>query len=358
MLMEELCNYEAEQEEVTGERKTKIILTGDRPTGQLHLGHYFGTLKNRINLQNSYDCLFIIADLQVLTDHPENHVNIEKNVFEVMCDYLGVGLNPSNTFFVQSQVPELTELSMYFSFLVSISSLKQNPTIKEEAKKYAVKNMSLGFLGYPVSQAADILAFKADLVPVGKDQVPHIQQAREIAKSFNRVFGRRVFNLPEALVGECPVLVGTDGENKMSKSLDNFIAFAHSPEETERRILNMVTDRTRIRASDPGHPDECSAFAYWKLFAFSDDLSNIRQDCEMSKYGCRECKKHLALKINQYLKEIRELRECYVSQPDVVWDILSRGTERARTIASQTLEEAREAIKITFPKIKENRYKQ
>ena len=194
-------------------QRKKRILTGDRPTGQLHLGHYVGTLKNRVRLQDEYDCFFIIADLQVLTDHLENHSSIESNVFEVMCDYLGVGLKPENTFFVQSQVPELAELTMYFSFLVTLPRLQRNPTVKDEAKTYGVTNISYGFLGYPISQAADILAFKADLIPVGQDQLPHIEQTREIVRSFNRVFGKEVFAFPEPLVGEIPVLVGTDGTN-------------------------------------------------------------------------------------------------------------------------------------------------
>jgi len=332
-------------------QRKKRILTGDRPTGQLHLGHYVGTLKNRVRLQDEYDCFFIIADLQVLTDHLENHSSIESNVFEVMCDYLGVGLKPENTFFVQSQVPELAELTMYFSFLVTLPRLQRNPTVKDEAKTYGVTNISYGFLGYPISQAADILAFKADLIPVGQDQLPHIEQTREIVRSFNRVFGKEVFALPEPLVGEIPVLVGTDGTNKMSKSLDNFVAFAHSPEETERRILNMVTDRKRAYRKDLGHPDECFAFKYWSVFAPTDTLL-VRQECETAARGCKECKAQLAKKLNEHLVEIRERRQCYVSQPDLVWDILAAGTKRARAVAAETLEEVREAMKISFPRLR------
>jgi len=338
------------KEEKTAKSK-KRILTGDRPTGQLHLGHYVGTLKSRVKLQEKYDCFFIIADLQVLTDHLESYANVENNVFEVMCDYLGVGLHPNNTFFIQSQIPELAELSMYFSFLVNVSHLQQNPTIKDEARTYGVKNMSYGFLGYPISQAADILAFKADLVPVGQDQLPHIQQTREITRSFNRVFGRRVFNLPEAILGECPVLIGTDGKNKMSKSLDNFIAFAHSSEETERRILNMFTDPKRVYYKDAGHPDECLAFKYYCLFT-SVNASVVQQECETSSRGCKECKKQLAQQINEDLVEIRERRQYYISQPELVWDILAKGTIRARKIVADTLEEVRNAMRLSFPQIK------
>jgi len=329
----------------------KRILTGDRPTGQLHLGHYVGTLKNRVRLQDEYDCFFIIADLQVLTDHLKDHAFIEDNVFEVMCDYLGVGLKQENTFFVQSQVPELTELTMYFSFLVTLARLQRNPTVKNEAKTYGVANISYGFLGYPVSQAADILAFKADLIPVGQDQLPHIEQTREIVRSFNLAFGRDVFKLPEPLLGEVPILVGTDGSNKMSKSLDNFVAFAHSPEETERRILSMVTDRKRAYRKDPGHPDECFTFKYWSIFTPSDTLL-IRQECETASRGCKECKTQLARKLNEHLTEIRERRQYYASQPDLVWNILATGTKRARVIAAETLMEVRKAMNISFPKLK------
>ena len=328
----------------------KRILTGDRPTGPLHLGHYVGTLKNRVKLQDEYDCFFIIADLQTLTDHLENYHSIEANVFEIMCDYLAVGLKPENTFFVQSQVPELAELTMYFSFLVTLPRLQRNPTIKDEAKTYGVKKMSYGFLGYPISQAADILAFKADLVPIGQDQLPHIEFAREIARSFNRIFGKEIFPLPKPLVGEIPVLIGTDGANKMSKSLDNFIAFAHSPEETERRILNMVTDRKRLYRKDPGHPDECFAFKYWSIFVPTEALV-IRQECETAARGCKECKIQLARKLNEQLAEIRERRQYFVSHPDIVWDILTVGTKRARAVAAETLAEVREAMKISFPKL-------
>jgi len=328
----------------------KRILTGDRPTGQLHLGHYVGTLKNRVRLQDEYDCFFIIADLQVFTDHIGDHTSIENNVFEVMCDYLGVGLKSENTFFIQSQVPELTELTIYLSFLVTLARLQRNPTVKDEAKTYGVSNISYGFLGYPVSQAADILAFKADLIPVGQDQLPHIEQAREIVRSFNRTFGKDVFSLPQPLIGEIPILVGTDGDKKMSKSLNNFIAFAHSSEETERRIINMVTDYKRVYRKDPGHPDECFAFKYWSIFQPSD-TTIVRQECESATRGCKECKAQLAEKLNGYLAEIRERRQYYASQQDLVWDVLATGTKRARTIASETLVEVRDAMKISFPKL-------
>jgi len=334
------------------ERK-KRILTGDRPTGPLHLGHYVGSLKNRIKLQDDYECFFIIADLQVLTDHLTSYPQIEKNVFEIMCDYLAVGLRPENTFFVQSQVPELAELTMYFSFLVSLSVLQRNPTLKEEAKNYGVKAINYGFFGYPISQAADILFCKADLVPVGRDQLPHIEQTREIARSFNRIFGKKTFSLPKPLLSECPTLVGLDGFKKMSKSLDNFIALSHSPKEMEHRILNAFADPKRIYRKDAGHPDTCALFKYYCLFK-PEEAPIVKEECQNAKRGCKECKIQLAQYLNDFLREIREKRPYYVAHPDIVWDILAAGNKKARKTALQTLEQVREAMKISYPKLKKS----
>lgn len=328
----------------------KRILTGDRPTGRLHLGHLVGTLQNRVRLQDEYDCFFIIADLQVLTDHMDRHEDIEKNVFEVMCDYLSVGLRPENCFFVQSQVPELSELAAYFSFLVTLARVQRNPTVKSEAEMYGVSQMSLGFVGYPVSQAADILAFKANLIPCGQDQLPHIEQTREIARTFNRAFGKEVFAQPEALVGTVPLLTGTDGNSKMSKSLNNQINLAHTPEETASRIGKMVTDIKRAFRKDPGHPDSCHAFKYWSIFA-PNLASSVRVECENATRGCKECKVQLATNLNESLEEIRARREHFAFQPDLVWDILATGTQYARNVTRQTLLEVREAMHLHYPKL-------
>jgi len=330
----------------------KRILTGDRPTGRLHLGHLVGTLQNRVILQDEYECFFIIADVQVLTDHMEKHVSIESNIFEVMCDYLGVGLKPDNCFFVQSMVPELSELAMYFSFLVSLARVQRNPTVKSEAKMYGVSEISLGFVGYPVSQAADILAFKADLIPCGQDQLPHIEQTREIVRSFNRTFGKDVFCLPEALVGRVPILSGIDGTAKMSKSLNNQIDLAHTEEETTARVGSMVTDAKRVFRKDPGHPDECYAYKFWSIFA-PEAAQNLRPECEGATRGCKDCKKQLGDNINASLKTIRERRAYYASKPDLIWEILATGTKRARQIAGQTLDEVRQVMSISHPKILE-----
>jgi len=325
----------------------KRILTGDRPTGNLHLGHYLGTLKNRVRLQDEYECFFIIADLQVFTDHLHDFKNINSNVFEVACDYLGVGLKEDNCFFIQSQVPELAELSMYFSFLVNISELKRNPTVRSEAELYGDSNMNLGFFSYPVSQAADILAFKADVVPCGQDQLPHIFQAREIVRIFNNNFGL-TFKDPQELIGECPVLKGVDGR-KMSKSLGNTISFAQTKEETEKKVLNMLTDEGRVRLRDPGNPQKCLAFTYLCFFENNlDEIHATENLCTSAGISCRDCKKRISNLINDELAEIREKRDFYHSTPETVWSILKKGNEKARKEASKTLKEVRKAMGISY----------
>jgi len=232
----------------------KRILTGDRPTGPLHLGHYVGSLENRVKLQNEYDCFFIIADYQVLTDHLYETKNVAQNIVEIMLDYLSIGLDPTkSTFFIQSRIPEIAELTMYFSMLVSLPRVQRNPTVKEEMKaaKIGKKEISYGFVGYPISQAADILVVRANLVPVGEDQLSHLEQTREIARTFNRIFGK-VFPVPEPLLGRFPRLPGIDGQ-KMSKSRNNAIYLKDTPEEVARKVMQTYTDPTRIHTTDPGH---------------------------------------------------------------------------------------------------------
>jgi len=247
----------------------KRILTGDRPTGPLHLGHYIGSLKNRVKLQNKYDCFFIIADYQVLTDHLSETEKIQKNIKEIVLDYLSVGIDPSrSTIFIQSKIPAIAELTMFFSMMVSFQEVKRNPTVKTEFKlakeRGRVSEISYGFVGYPVSQAADILFVRAHLVPVGKDQLPHIELTQEIARRFNRLF-TRVFPIPKPLVGEVPVLPGLDGK-KMSKSLGNAIYLSDSPEVVKKKVMKAVTDPARIHPTDKGHPEVCNVFQYHKAF--------------------------------------------------------------------------------------------
>lgn len=324
------------------------ILTGDRPTGRLHLGHYVGTLKERLRLQDQYDTMILIADLQVFTDHLRAYREIQANAREVILDYLAVGLKENNTFVIQSQVPELAELTYYFNFLVTTERVRRNPTVKQESKMYGVSKASVGFMNYPISQAADILLFKATLVPVGEDQLPHIEQTREIARAFNRTF-RPVFPVPEALVGECPTLVGIDGQQKMSKSLDNAIFLADSPGVVDKKVMQMYTDPKRIRADIPGDPDKNPVFLYHRLFnPNKEEVLGLEERYREGKVGDVEVKRRLANVLNQMLDPIRERRRHYEERPDLVSNILKSGIQKARTIGQETLAEVKDAMGISF----------
>jgi len=243
----------------------KRILTGDRPTGPMHLGHYVGSLENRIRLQDEYDCFFIIADYQFLTDHLRETEEVAHYVKTDLLDWLSVGMDPEkSTFFIQSMIPEIAELTMYFSMLVSVARLQRNPTVKEEFKESGLRAISYGFLGYPVSQAADILIVRADLVPVGDDNLPHVEQTREIARTFNATFGE-VFPVPEGLVGRVARLPGLDGK-KMAKSAGNAIYLSDAPEEVRLKVNAAITDPARIRSTDEGYPDICNIYQYHLAF--------------------------------------------------------------------------------------------
>ncbi len=243
----------------------KRILTGDRPTGPLHLGHYVGSLRNRVRLQEQYDTFIIVADVQALTTHWETPELLGENVREVALDNLSAGLDPDKvSIFVQSMVPQIAELTVLFGLYTTVSRLRHNPTIKTEAKQYGYTDMTYGFLGYPVSQAADILFCRANLVPVGEDQLPHVEVTRFVARRFNELYGE-VFPEPEAMVSEVSRLVGLDGNAKMSKSLGNAIYLKDNPDEIRKKVMSAVTDPARIRKTDPGHPEICTIFAYHRL---------------------------------------------------------------------------------------------
>jgi len=329
----------------------KRILTGDRPTGPLHLGHYVGSLANRVKLQTEYDEFIIIADIQALTtnfDHPER---LKEDVFNVCLDYLGVGIDPNlATIFIQSQVPEIAELTIFYSMFVPVSILRYNPTIKSEAKQYGydAKGMTYGFLGYPVSQAADITFCRANLVPVGADQVPHIELTRKIARRFNELYAP-VLVEPEALVGSIPRLVGLDGNAKMSKSLGNCIYLSDSPEVVAKRVNTAVTDPARIHANDPGHPEVCNVFTYQKAFNVKF-IPELEKNCRAGTIGCVPCKKTLVAAINELLDPIRERRKKYETDPDSVTQILLQGTKRAHEEAKKTMALVRDAMKINYYK--------
>lgn len=331
------------------------ILTGDRPTGPLHLGHYVGSLANRVKLQEDYDCFFIIADFQVLTDHLRDTAKISGNVRQIVLDYLSVGIDPQkSSIFIQSLVPEIAELTMYFSMLVTVARLQRNPTVKEEmqAAQVANKELTYGFLGYPVSQAADILVVRANLVPVGEDQLPHLEQTREIARSFNHLFGK-VLPLPEALLGEFPRLPGIEGQ-KMSKSRGNAIYLSDSPAEVARKVKQAYTDPTRKSATDPGHIEGNVVFAY--LEAFLDDkeeLEDLKSRYCAGKIGDAAVKERLTVILNDFLGPIQERRRKFESDPNIVGDILHAGIKRAREEGQLTLGLIREAMRMDYKNLNE-----
>ncbi|MDD3895060.1 MAG: tryptophan--tRNA ligase [Syntrophomonadaceae bacterium] len=325
----------------------KRILTGDRPTGNLHLGHYVGSLANRVKLQKEYDSFILIADVQALTTHWEKGEDLSENIFTIALDYLAVGIDPEiSTILIQSMIPELYELTMYFSLYTSVNVLRHNPTIKSEAAQHGFKDMTYGFLGYPVSQAADIAIFKANLVPVGEDQVPHLELARKIVRRFNDLY-RPVLVEPDTLVGDVPRLVGLDGKTKMSKSLNNAIFLADSSDIIKSKIRSAVTDPARIRKDDPGHPDICTIFQYHKVFN-NDEVTEIQTNCRQGSIGCVDCKNRLFNQLEQLQAPMRERRNKYANNMPLVREILYDGTSKARSIAQDTMREVRDAMQINY----------
>jgi len=323
----------------------KRILTGDRPTGKLHLGHYVGSLQNRVKLQHEYDTFLIIADVQALTTNWENPDQLGVDVREVAKDYLAVGIDPNvATIFVQSMVPSIAELTIFYSMFVPVNVLRHNPTIKTEAAQKGYSELMYGFLGYPVSQAADITFCRAHLVPVGKDQVPHLELTRKIVRRFNELYGE-VFPEPEALVQQ--LLVGLDGNNKMSKSLDNAIYLSDPTEELARKVRNAVTDPARIRKNDPGHPEVCTVFTYQKQFN-AGFVEELETECRAGRIGCVDCKKRLTAVLDELLTPIRDRRAYYDAHPNEVEDILISGTRRANDEGKLTLDLVRRAMKVDY----------
>ncbi|MGM0499537.1 MAG: tryptophan--tRNA ligase [Bacillota bacterium] len=328
-------------------KKQKRILTGDRPTGKLHLGHYVGSLQNRVELQNEYDTFLIIADVQALTTNFEKPEQLSEDIRQVARDYLAAGIDPEKTtIFVQSLVPEIAELTIFYSMIVTVNQLRHNPTIKSEAEQYGYKEMSYGFLGYPVSQAADITFCRANLVPVGEDQIPHIEQTRKIVRKFNNMYGE-IFPEPEALISDFPRLMGLDGKNKMSKSLNNAIYLSDSKDQVAEKIMKAKTDPARIHKDDPGHPEVCTVFHYHEAFN-TEESDEIAEKCRAGTIGCVACKKRMAAKLNDFLAPMRERRKKYLENPELVDQILLKGTEKARKEAAKTMEKVREVMKIDY----------
>jgi tryptophanyl-tRNA synthetase len=322
------------------------ILTGDRPTGPLHIGHYVGSLENRVRLQEEYDCFFIVSDYQILTDHLKDTEHTEEHIREVLLDWLAVGMDPEkSTFFIQSKIPEIAELTIYFSMMVNLARLKRNPTVKEEVKAARIEGTSYGFLGYPISQAADILIVRSNLIPVGDDQLPHVEQTREIARTFNSIF-REVFPVPEALIGKIARLPGIDGK-KMSKSSNNAIYLKDSAAEIRQKINMAITDPARIRATDKGNPNICNIFKYHASFN-KDEVKEIKQDCRQGRTGCVACKENAALKINEFLEPIRERRAYFETRPGAIREAVKNGNERTLIESRKTINLVREAMHFSY----------
>ena len=332
---------------ILSNKKEKRILTGDRPTGKLHLGHYVGSLQNRVELQDEYDTFLIIADVQALTTNFDQPEKLSEDVRQVARDYLAAGIDPEKTtIFVQSLIPEIAELTIFYSMIVTVNQLRHNPTIKSEAEQYGYKEMSYGFLGYPVSQAADITFCQANLVPVGEDQIPHIEQTRKIVRKFNNMYGE-VFPEPEALISDFPRLMGLDGKNKMSKSLNNAIYLSDSEDQVVQKIMKAKTDPARIHKDDPGHPEVCTVFHYHEAFN-TEESDEIAEKCRAGTIGCVDCKKRMAAKLNAFLDPMRERRKKYLENPELVDQILIEGTEKAREEAQKTMKKVREIMKIDY----------
>lgn len=329
----------------------KIILTGDRPTGPLHIGHYVGSLQNRVKLQHDYNQFVMIADVQALTDNAENPEKVRENVLQVALDYLAVGIDPQvTTIFMQSLVPEIAELTIFYLNLVTVARLQRNPTVKDEIKQKGFgASVPAGFLCYPVSQAADITAFKANLIPVGQDQVPVIEQTIEIVRTFNRFYGP-VLVEPVALVPkEAGRLPGIDGKAKMGKSLGNALYLSDSAEDVTKKIMSMYTDPDHIRVEDPGKIEGNMVFTYLDVFDQDKQrVADLKAHYQKGGLGDVKVKRHLNDVMQALLTPIRERREQFAKDPGTVMEILKKGTEKARSVAAQTMAEVRRAMKIDY----------
>lgn len=333
----------------------KIILTGDRPTGKLHIGHYVGSLKNRVQLQNTgnYETFIMIADMQALTDNARDPEKIRNSLIQVALDYLAVGIDPAkSTIFVQSQIPALSELTQHYMNLVSVARLERNPTVKTEIKQKAFgQSIPAGFFTYPISQAADITAFKADTVPVGDDQEPMLEQTREIVRSFNNIYQKEVLVEPEGYfppkgMGRIP---GLDGNAKMSKSLGNAIYLADDEETIQKKVMSMYTDPQHIRVEDPGHIEGNTVFTYLDIFdPDKQKVQELKDQYQAGGLGDVKIKRYLNEVLQNELRPIRERREKYEADIDAVYQILKDGSDKANAVAEQTLKEVRDAIGINY----------
>jgi tryptophanyl-tRNA synthetase len=326
----------------------KRILTGIRPTGPLHLGHYGGALENWVKLQDDYDCYFLIADYQV-SDYVDDMARVREAVWEVALDWLAVGLDPErSSFFIESLIPENAELTLWLSWLLPLGMLQRNPTLKAEMEDFGRKSVPVAFFNYPVMQVANILLLRAHLVPVGEDQLPHIELTREMARRFNRQF-KDVFPEPDGLVGRAPRLVGVDGQAKMSKSLNNAIYLKDTPDVVNEKVRSMYTDPTRLRATDPGHVEGNPVFLYHDMFnPDQEEVADLKDRYRRGTVGDVEVKRKLAAALNAFLDPIREKRAYYEANMGLVRDVLADGADRTRKVAQATMDLVREALDLRY----------
>lgn len=336
----------------------KRIMSGMRPTGKLHIGHYMGVLRNWISFQEDYDCYFAIADWHALTTKYDQTDEFKDNIVNVALDWIASGINPEkSTIYLQSLVPEIAELHIYFSMITPQNWVERDPTLKdmvkilrkdhsEEEAQDVSGLISYGLLGYPVLQSADILGFNASLVPVGVDQLAHLEFSRDVARRFNYIYKTNYFNEPQPKLTETPLIKGIDGQ-KMGKSFNNDIKISDTEEETTKKIMRAITDRSRIKKTDPGHPDECEVVCpYYEIFADKETVKEQREKCEKALWGCADCKRQLAVIMNDYFREIREKRAELEKNPDYIHKIIKEGSEKARETASQVLKEVKTIMKL------------
>ena len=325
--------------------KVGRVFSGIRPTGRAHLGNYLGAIKNYVALQESYECVYCIVDLHALTT-VEDTENLRQNTTELALDLLAAGIRPEETIlFVQSHVPEVTELHAILSMVTPLGKLTDLPTFKEIIRQQP-DNINYGLVGYPVLMTADIVLYKSNVVPVGIDQAPHLEFARELVRSFNYRYNTSVLVEPQMKNTEIPKVLGIDGKDKMGKSLNNHIELAASPEETHQRVMMMVTDPNRMKRTDPGNPDICNVFSMHKIFTPEADVAMINMECRRAGIGCVDCKKRYAENLNKALQPFRDKRAQLAADPNYVTDVLHDGAKRARAIAQKTMEEVREAVQL------------
>ncbi|MFH2013044.1 MAG: tryptophan--tRNA ligase [Pseudomonadota bacterium] len=324
----------------------KRILSGMRPSGKLHLGNFYGALDSWVKLQDEYECFYFAADWHALSSEYENTAIIKESITDMFLDWLSAGIDPEkSTIFVQSKVLEHAELHILLSMITPLPWLERNPTYKEQQQEVTNRDISTyGFLGYPVLQAADIIIYKAHKVPVGIDQVPHLELTREIARRFNFLY-KEIFPLPEPILTEIPKLMGIDGR-KMSKTYNNAIYLSDPSEVITEKIEQMFTDPQRARKSDPGNPEVCNVFSFHKLFSPHNEVGEISQSCRSAGIGCVECKKRMAPRVINFLTPFQDRREYFLNHPKMVEEIIETGTENAQSIAKETMKEVREAIGI------------